>query len=106
MSSGKLFNTGCLSLIHGRTTISAADCDTRRLPIPSVVEQLEFYEEAWGELDLSIQQEGLYDPPWLQLLNLFVFEKSLCIQEAGAIRCICTEETHWEKCHRIITHTK
>jgi len=54
------------------------------LTIPSQVEQLELYGEAWDELDFSIEevwQQDLDGPLWLQLFNPFVSVKSLYVSE-------------------------
>jgi len=54
------------------------------LTIPSQVEQLELYEEAWNELDFSVEEgwhDDLEDPLWLQLLDPFVSAKSLYVSK-------------------------
>jgi len=56
----------------------------RLLSIPSQVEQLELCEEAWDELDFSVEEgwhDDLYDPLWLRLLEPFVSAKSLCVSK-------------------------
>ena len=54
------------------------------LNIPSQVEQLELREEAWDELDFSVEEgwhDDLDDPLWLQLLDPFVSAKSLYVSK-------------------------
>jgi len=57
----------------------------RLLTIPSQVERLKLCGEAWDELDSSIEEglddEDQDDPLWLELLNPFVYVKSLYVSK-------------------------